>query len=91
MAMGGSLSPILSKLFMEYFETEILSTCYNGSWLRYVDDIFLIWPNNDDFNTLFNNVNNLHPCIKFKTEWEENYSLPFLDILVVRIPLYFTI
>ena len=40
MAMGSSLSPILSNLFMEYFESELVRNILNIKWLRYVDNIF---------------------------------------------------
>ena len=40
MAMGSSLSPILSNLFMKYFESELVPNILNIKWLRYVDNIF---------------------------------------------------
>jgi hypothetical protein len=43
MAIGSSLSPIVSNFFMENFEKETLDTAqYKPSlWLRYIDDIFV--------------------------------------------------
>jgi hypothetical protein len=45
-AMGSSLSPIVSNIFMENFEKLALDTArYKPSlWLRYVDDAFVVWP-----------------------------------------------
>ena len=87
MTMGSSLSPILSNLFMEYFETELLPTITDKTWLRYVDDVFLSLPDNDNtFNDFINRLNSLHPNIKFKFEWEnEQQILPFLDISIHRL------
>ena len=84
MAMGSSLSPVLAGLFMEYFETELLPTILDSplSWFRYVDDVFSVWPDNQDFQGFFDKLNNLHPTIKFKVEFEENNCLPFLDVMV---------
>ena len=84
MAMGSSLSPILSNIFMEFYESELLPQIGNIHWLRYVDDIFLTWPDNEDFDQFFTNLNSIHPCIQFKVEWEIDGKLPFLDILIHR-------
>ena len=82
--MGPSLSPILSNIFIEYYESELLPQLGNIQWLRYVDDIFLTWPEREDFDQFFNSLNAIHPCIKFKVEWENEGNLPFLDILIHR-------
>ena len=75
--MGNSLSPILSNLFMEYFETQLVTSITDIKWLRYVDDIFTIWPENKNFDEFFQLLNSLHPNIKFKVEWEQNNTLSF--------------
>ena len=86
--MGSPLSPVLANLFMEYFESELLPTIMPKPllWLRYVDDIYLIWPNDQNFDLFFSRVNTLVPSIKFTTEWEEHDCLPFLDTKVHRRP-----
>jgi hypothetical protein len=45
MAMGSSLSPIVSNIYMEHFEHLALDSAQDKSslWLRYVDDTFVIW------------------------------------------------
>ena len=41
--MGSPVSPIVTNLYMEYFEKKALSTTSTpGLWMRYVDDTFVI-------------------------------------------------
>lgn len=54
-------------------------------WLRYVDDIFVIWPHGrDELNLFLNYLNSQHEKIKFTIELENNNSLPFLDTLLYK-------
>ena len=86
-SMGSPLSPVLANLFMEYFESQLLPSITPKPlmWLRYVDDVFLIWPENENFDVFYQKVNDLVPSIKFTTEWENNRNLPFLDTRVHRM------
>lgn len=86
MAMGNPLSPVLSNLYMEFFERDILNSILpsNVVWYRYIDDIICIWPNNIDLNNFLSGLNSLVPSIKFTVEVEQNDSLPFLDVLIHR-------
>lgn len=87
MAMGNPLSPVLSNLYMECFETNILPRILpsNLLWYRYVDDILCLWPVNHDETDFLNQINSLVPSIKFTIENEVNGVLPFLDIMIHRI------
>ena len=88
-SMGSPLSPVISNLYMEYFETVIINDIKPKDmvWLRYVDDILTMWnPAWGDFNDFFTRLNNLIPSIKFKVEWENENKIPFLDVHILRSP-----
>ena len=90
-AMGSPLSPVLANLYMEYFEREILPSLQQQPllWLRYVDDCFVIWPNNQDFDQFLHQLNDAVPSIEFSVEFEQNGFIPFLDTKVIRNDLRF--
>ena len=83
MAMGNPLSPLLSGLYMEFFERLYLPSL-NIRWLRYVDDCIAIINKEVNVNNILENLNNKVSTIKFTTELEENNKLPFLDINIHR-------
>ena len=84
--MSSSLSPVLANIYTEYFEEMALgSTSLRPSmWLRYVDDTFILWPNQEDVQILLNHVNSIRPSIQFTLEKEQDNKLRFLDILVTH-------
>lgn len=87
MAMGNSLSPVVSNIFMEHFEEIAIDTAeYKpAKWLRYVDDTFVIWPYGPEkLQEFLQHINNIRPTIKFTMEVEVNNALPFLDVLVMK-------
>ena len=61
LAMGSPLSPVLDNIYMEYFEEMALgSTSLKPSlWLRYVDDTFVLWPHQEDVQTLLDHVDSI--------------------------------
>ena len=85
-AMGSPLSPVLAGLYMEYFESELLSGLQSQPtlWLRYVDDVFALWPEDQNFDGFLGELNSLSPSIEFTAEWEVEGKLPFLDVIVNR-------
>ena len=88
MAMGNPLSPVLSNLYMEFFETRFLPNILPPGvlWFRYVDDIFCIWPFNENVNTFLLELNSQVHSINFTYEEERDCCLPFLDVNVHRTP-----
>jgi hypothetical protein len=91
-AMGSPLSPILANLFLEMIETEFLPT-YNkplpSLWLRYVDDVLALVPDNFDTLDFLAHINSFFPTLKFTFECEINNSIPFLDVMIHRFDSYF--
>ena len=90
-AMGSPLSPILANICMEFVENEILSRCEDSfkpiAWIRYVDDIFIIFKGNQqELDKLLALANSILPSIKFTIELEIDNKLPFLDVLVYHVP-----
>ena len=83
--MGNPISPILSNLYMEFFEKQLFQKIdQNIVWYRFVDDVFSLLPVSLDPLSLLNTLNNQKPSINFKLEIEDDNKLPFLDTLLVR-------
>ena len=81
------LSPAVAIIFMTEFETKALqSTKFKPKrWLRYVDDTFVIWTHGKrQLDIFLEELNNIHPKIKFTMEIEKDNKLPFLDVLVYK-------
>ena len=53
-------------------------------WFRYVDDTFTLFDNKNTATQFLHYLNNCHTNIKFTVEFEENNTIPFLDILIKR-------
>lgn len=86
-AMGSPIASVVANIFMENFENKALesSPVKPRYWWRYVDDIFSVVSGNDE-DTLLTYLNALHTNITFTIERESNGTLPFLDVLVNRLP-----
>ena len=86
LSMGNPLSPVLSNIYMEFFEKNLLTKIkYNSIvWYRYIDDILCLWPENENLNEFLDKLNNLANTIKFTVEIEKQKSLSFLDVLIYR-------
>jgi hypothetical protein len=72
---------------MENFEKMALDSAQHKPWLwlRYVDDIFVVWPHGpEQLQNFLSHVNSLRPPIQFTMEIESDSAIPFLDILVIR-------
>ena len=56
-------------------------------WIRFVDDVFILIDDNDNFDRakeLIKILNSKHKNIEFTMETESNNELPFLDVLIKR-------
>ena len=82
--MGTATAPNYANLFMDRFETKALANWPLKPliWLRFIDDIFMIWTHGegrlDEFITYLNSI---HPTIKFTHE-SSTTQINFLDSTV---------
>ncbi|XP_076032503.1 uncharacterized protein LOC143020222 [Oratosquilla oratoria] len=83
LTMGSPPSAVLVCLFMEILEVdEYIRMMDTGTtWLRYVDDVIVIIPENANIEHKLNRNNK---DIQFTVEMEADRKLPFLDKLVHR-------
>ena len=65
----------MDRIENEFLVSEIVKPWL---WLRYIDDIFLIWIEGEDkLEGFLNRLNNFHPNLKLK-----QYLVNFLDVSV---------
>ncbi|XP_045188274.1 uncharacterized protein LOC123546150 [Mercenaria mercenaria] len=85
-AMGSSMAPTYASLFMGKFEHDFFQTrdIKPTLWLRFLDDVFMIWDHSlDELHSFINEINSFHPNIKF-THTISNKSVSFLDVQVSK-------
>ena len=85
--MGTRVAPSYTNLFMARLEEKLLadSEYTLPLYLRYIDDIFLIFPYSEqDLTKFMTYMNNAHPTIKF-TEEHSRSEIVFLDTIVKRL------
>ena len=83
-AMGTGVAPNYANLFMDRFETKALDGWDKKPllWLRFIDDIFMIWTHGlDELQNFIKYLNEIRPKIKFTHEQSEQ-SIDFLDTTV---------
>ena len=71
-AIGTKFAPPYAILFMGYLEHKILNSLVEKPlvWLRYIDDIFMIWQHEEEALTEFLKIlNSCHPTIKLTAEY----------------------
>jgi len=87
-AMGRKFAPNFANLFMAQWEKEALAKCtlQPDCFLRFLDDIFIVWPHSEEeFYKFFNTLNDHHPTIKLKATLHRQ-SVDFLDVTVFKGP-----
>lgn len=93
-AMGTKVAPSYASLVMGFLEEKLYNTIFEeysfeahdiqNSWIRYLDDCWIIWKVRYGDHTKFHDIlNNLHPAINFTKEISDT-SLNFLDVRVYR-------
>ena len=82
--MGTKMAPSYANLFLGYFDANALENAsfQLHTWLRYIDDIFMIWYEGlDNLKIFIDYLNNTHSTIKF-TSSHSFTNLTFLDVSV---------
>lgn len=85
LTIGGCTSAIMADFVITDLLEQVISECGYDPLLcvKYVDDILIMMPKEEVENT-FNILNSVHPAIKFTYELEENDSIPYLDLKIIR-------
>ena len=76
------MAPTNANIFMYYIENTLLSSfnLKTTAYFRYIDDIFLIWPNGiDTLQTFLENANRTLPNIRF-THVYSSAAVSFLEL-----------
>ena len=83
-AMGTRVAPTYANLFMADFENRSVYTYPKQPllWLRFIDDIFFIWPHGQvELDNFIKHLNNSHSTIKFTSETSVS-EVHFLDLAI---------
>ena len=86
LAMGSPLSPVAACFYMEMLENDHFQRILGDDsiWMRYVDDVIVIVPEDTDLDDKLARLNEVDHRIQFTKEEESNQSLPFLDVMIIR-------
>ena len=86
--MGTRMAPSYAIIFMHYLGTNFLTSYPKQPkiWLRFIDDIFMIWKDGEQqLRWFLEALNNYHPTRKFTHTMDKN-EIAFLDTIVYRSP-----
>ena len=86
--MSSPLEPTLANVFLCHYEKLWLDICPPEFkpvvYLRYVDDIFVLFKSKDHLLSLARYMNMRHKILKFTFDFEQNNSLSFLDVKIIH-------
>ena len=80
------VAPSYANLFMDDLERKIISasTLKPYMWLRFIDDVFMIWTHGEErLREFLDFINGFHNSIKFTWEWSQK-KVNFLDIQIIN-------
>ncbi|KAJ8039742.1 hypothetical protein HOLleu_13841 [Holothuria leucospilota] len=83
-AIGTKMAPAYGNIFMSVFERDLLSGSCNQPyvWLRYIDDVFVIWTHGEaKLNEFLSYINSFNPSIQFTWEYARD-CVNFLDVSI---------
>ena len=88
-AMGTKCAPSYANLFMDNFESKNIYPITNlktKTYLRFIDDIFMLWTGTlDELKNFEGTINQIHPSIKLTFEYSFK-EINFLDTTIVISP-----
>ena len=88
-AMGTKCAPTFANIFMASVEKFLAMRRGRGAvepslWLRFIDDIWVVWPGlGDGFSEFLAELNSFHPPLEYTAE-ESTTSINFLDLRIQR-------
>ncbi|XP_023212297.1 ubiquitin carboxyl-terminal hydrolase 31-like [Centruroides sculpturatus] len=88
--MVSPLSAVLAELIMREVERRIFNSplviSYPSLYLRYVNDILIIWENTEEeFIKFVQQLSSIYPTISFTWEKEQEESITFLDLCIQKL------
>ena len=85
--MGSLLGPTLANAFLVHFERNWLQKCPSHfkprCYLRYIDDIFVLFTSPKHSEAFRNFLNGRHDNMSFTTEREKQNRMSVLDISII--------
>ena len=86
MAIGSPLGPVLLGIFLVELENNLIQTLpeHVAYWKIYADNM-ICFIKNDSIDYVISVLNNFHPSIQITCETENNNSISFLDIELLRV------
>ena len=81
--MGSPLAATLANISFSEIENKIMNELRNKkvlSWMRYVDDTFVIVENQDKIEDILTFLNSQHQNIKFTVEFEDKHVISFVGL-----------
>ena len=83
-AMGSPLGPILANIFVGFYEMKIPVNKWPEIYCRFVDDVFSHFESKEACHRFGDQLNSLHPALRFTREDEISGTLPYMDVKVMR-------
>ena len=84
--IGTKMAPAYANLFMDRLERQLISDASVNPylWLRYTDDIFMVWTGSEEeLSEFLNYINEAHATIKFTWTWSRE-RVNYLDVQVMN-------
>ena len=76
---------MLANIFCGYCESKLKPEEIPPIYRRFVDDMFSIFNRGEEGAvSFFEQLNSLHPALRFTMECEQERKLPFMDVLLTR-------